>query len=417
MLSGAMTVIFACLHPELVAVARWSLQGKRTSEAALHSFSEQISLAHDRVTLEKLLARDLPSTLGARGIILLTRQAGISSRNPVISGGDATQICLPVESGLAAMLAASGRPMTLESIRRARPSASLTEDETNLLTQAGLDLLVPLIANGVLEGVIGIGPKLSDDAWNIDDLHALAVLARQAGAALQNLHLLDDVRAGRDELARAHRRLLVNQDYEQRKLAQEIHDGPVQQLLGTSYRLAQLQSENLALTPDPAIIREEVLAVASELRDLIGQLRPAGLTELGLAAALCDYVGRLRQTSPRDAPRLRLHLEPKDPCLSPEVDLCLFRCTQEGVRNALRHARATNVVIELRVLEREVQLTIEDNGIGFQVPHRLSELAQHDHFGLVGAAERVEWLGGRLHIVSELGAGTTLRVTLPLSSI
>lgn len=410
--------VSAFVHPELVSLTKWALQGTRATKHALDELAQRLSLAHDPKTLRHIVLHDLPNAFGAPVSLFLIRQGDALRRNLAAAvDQDASELSLPIKSHFVLILEASGRPLTLAALQQAQPDAAWTEDEHALFAHAGVDLIVPLVAGGILQGVLGLGPKLSADAWNSDDLCELGTLGRQAGAALQNLHLLDEVQAGRDELARAHRQLLVNQDHQQRKLAQEIHDGPLQQLLGTSYRLAQLQSESPALTPDPAIIREEVLAVASELRDLIGQLRPAGLTELGLAAALRDYVGRLRQTSPRDAPRLRLHLEPKDPCLPPEVDLCLFRCAQEGVRNALRHARATSVVIELRVLGGEVQLTIEDNGIGFQVPHRLSELAQHDHFGLVGAAERVEWLGGRLRITSELGAGTTLRVILPLSPV
>jgi signal transduction histidine kinase len=418
LLSGAAVLVIAKVYPELTVLTRRSLQGKPTSGAVLDSLAERLSLAHDRLTLQGLLMHDVPRAFGAPIVVFLTRRNGVLVSEAHENNGDSlgAAIQLPLVSTLARAVTASARPLPAASVQMLSQQGANTESEHALLMHAGLDLLVPLRAGGELQGLLGLGAKLSDDAWSIDDLRALSVLGWQAGAALQNLQLLDEVQAGQDGLARAHRQSLVEQDRQQRELAQELHDGPVQQLLGVSYQLATLQSHESAAGPDSAAIRREVLAAADQLRDVIGRLRPAGLTELGLTSALRDYIARVQRTIPNGSPRLRLHIGTNEPELSAEVSLCLFRCAQEALRNALRHAQASVVVVELRIENDQARLIIEDDGCGFQVPHRLSELAQTEHFGLVGIAERVEWLGGMLEIRSLSNEGTLLSVILPLSS-
>lgn len=418
LLSGAGVLVIARVYPELAALTRRSLQGQPASGAVLDALAERLSLAHDRLTLEGLLMHDVPRAFGAPLVVFLARQHDVlvSLAHENNEEGLGTTIRLPLDSPVARAVTAAARPLTAAAARLLSQPGAQTASEHALLRHTGLDLLAPLRAGGELQGLLGLGAKRSDDAWSSDDLRALAALGWQAGAALQNLQLLAEVQAGQAGLARAHRQSLVEQDRQQRELAQELHDGPVQQLLGVGYQLATPPNSEGGAGPDAAAIRREVLATADQLRAVIGRLRPAGLTELGLAWALRDYVARVQRTIPGGGPRLRLHIGTPVPELAPEVSLCLFRCAQEALRNALRHAQASVVVVELRIANDQARLIVEDDGCGFQVPRRLSELAQTDHFGLVGLAERVEGLGGTLEIRSLAGEGTLLAVILPLAA-
>jgi signal transduction histidine kinase len=164
-------------------------------------------------------------------------------------------------------------------------------------------------------------------------------------------------------------------------------------------------------------IRHEMLSVVTQLRGLIGELRPPGLDEFGVVTAIEGYVSKLRrdaQTGSRPMPDVFLDLPAENTDLPRPVALCLFRTTQEAVRNALKHANSTCIDVHLRVEPDGVVLSVVDDGDGFKVPTNFSKLAQDDHYGLIGMAERVEWVNGRLTIDSQSGHGTELTVWIPL---
>jgi signal transduction histidine kinase len=102
-------------------------------------------------------------------------------------------------------------------------------------------------------------------------------------------------------------------------------------------------------------------------------------------------------------PQIELNIEQTDVELSEPVRICLFRISQEALRNILKHAEARQIQLHLYHTESEVILDIRDDGSGFTVPKRLSELTQANYYGLVGIAERVDWVNGRLDIQSQPG--------------
>jgi signal transduction histidine kinase len=96
--------------------------------------------------------------------------------------------------------------------------------------------------------------------------------------------------------------------------------------------------------------------------------------------------------------------------LSEHVRLSLFRIYQTALTNVIRHAQAKNISVDFSFDEDYVVLEIQDDGKGFAVPKRLRTLARQGHFGLAGAVERAEAIGGKLEVESEPGKGTRLRV-------
>jgi PAS domain S-box-containing protein len=223
------------------------------------------------------------------------------------------------------------------------------------------------------------------------------------------------------ELALARRQLIENREIERLHLARELHDGAVQQLLGISYQLVasphratDTQSEMAASARkrqlDSEVVRKQLLEVVSQLRGLTRELRPAGLEEFGLAAALENYVAQVRAEWDGDMPDIVLNLDDGDSHLPTSVGVCLFRVAQEAIRNVLHHAAARRITISLSLNDDDIELCVEDDGHGFVVPHRLSQLAYGNHFGLIGMSERVATVDGYLSITSEPGHGTTVRV-------
>jgi PAS domain S-box-containing protein len=211
--------------------------------------------------------------------------------------------------------------------------------------------------------------------------------------------------AERDE---ARLQLAARLEEERLRLARELHDGPVQDLLAVRYQLLTRPDR-----PAPPAIRERLLDVIGQLRGIIGELRPAGLDDFGLLTALEEYAAQLRRDLEPGGPTILLNLDPGGQTLPSTVATCLFHVAQEALRNALTHARADQIRLTLGLDSGTVTVRVADDGTGFVVPPRLAALARRQHFGLIGLAERVEWAGGQLTIASAPGAGTIVTIQLP----
>jgi len=228
------------------------------------------------------------------------------------------------------------------------------------------------------------------------------------------------------DLADARRRLAEGQDAERARLARELHDDAVQQLLYIGGLIDQSQrtlaegwtSEAEVVSHAVALeaIRGEVLSVARQLRTVISELRPAGLDDLGLTIALEGYVARLRHEGGPDLPQLELDLDQSGLALPRPIALCLFRVAQESLRNAISHAHAQQVTLRMRLSPEQALLSVQDDGCGFRAPVDLSAFALADHVGLIGIAERVAGVGGEVAIETQPGVGTTVSVRVPLGS-
>ncbi len=200
----------------------------------------------------------------------------------------------------------------------------------------------------------------------------------------------------------SNRKLAESREMERTRLARELHDGAVQNLLAVSYRMK-----------DKAL-KEEVMQVVSQLRALISDLRPPGLKEFGLEAAIEGLLAKMKRQAAGECGELLLKCK-KLEGLPESVAICLFRVVQESMTNVFRHARAHRASIFLEGESDEVRLRISDDGVGFEVPRDLTELAAQERFGLAGLKERVELVNGSFSICSSPGEGAHLEVVIPTS--
>lgn len=210
--------------------------------------------------------------------------------------------------------------------------------------------------------------------------------------------------------------ITARQEADRLDLARELHDGAVQELVAIGFSLAQLWRKLKGSLPEVDLaplqdIMAEVASVARRLRGVVTGLRPAALEHFGLSASLEMLAAKLLRESPGRLPEFSLELE-SAPWLSHPQQLCFFRCCQEAMLNALRHAGADHLHVRLREADGEARLTITDDGAGFIVPAQLHELVRSEHFGLAGLAERVALVGGQLRLLSQPGEGTTVEVSL-----
>jgi len=164
-----------------------------------------------------------------------------------------------------------------------------------------------------------------------------------------------------------------------------------------------------------AAVQQKVQEVTAQLRDLVRELRPPGIEEFGLIAALDGYVADLQRVR-LDMPAVALDMEAEDTMVPLAVSLPLFRATQEALRNVLEHAHARHVTLSLRVHAEDAVLSVRDDGVGFTAPASLGTLARAGHFGLVGIAERVALADGEMDIASRPGEGTVITVRIPVAA-
>jgi signal transduction histidine kinase len=210
-------------------------------------------------------------------------------------------------------------------------------------------------------------------------------------------------------------RLVESQERERLRLAQELHDVPIQDLYGMIYQLDDLR--DAVKDPEGEKILDEcdhtLYRVVNNLRMICRELRPPSLSPFGLEVAIRDHVEKFRDQNPDIQVNLTLMQDRQ--VLSDSVRLALFRIYQQAILNVARHAQASEVNIRFLWDVETIILEVEDNGIGFEVPDNWMKLAREEHFGLLGIAERVESIRGKLKIMSALGSGTLIRAIAPHS--
>jgi signal transduction histidine kinase len=229
-------------------------------------------------------------------------------------------------------------------------------------------------------------------------------------------HMAGQIASYRSSLRRYIGLITQSQEDERQRIARELHDETVQNLLAITRRV-ELQQ---ATETDPdrlAQLVELKIMITNTLdgvRQISHDLRPPLLEDLGLIPALRTLVGRLCEDGP-DAPEATFEVTGQPVLLGTDHELVLYRVAQEALTNIRKHAQAAHVVVDLAFAPDVVRLDIRDDGRGFTVPGSVTELGQRGRFGLMGIHERVWSVGGELSIHSSAGAGTWLRVTIPMN--
>ncbi len=213
------------------------------------------------------------------------------------------------------------------------------------------------------------------------------------------------------ELAQVQHRLLEHLEKERLIYAQDLHDGPIQDLYGVTYQLAELSEtlQHTHLAETARSIQETLNEVISELRSFCNELRPPALAPFGVEKAIRSHAENYRIRHP--GVEIHLDLIPDGQSLPETMRIALYRIYQELLNNVARHAEATRVDIRFTLEDPCVTLVVIDNGKGFTVPGRWVELGREGHLGLVGIYERAEALGGKVKVASQPGKGTTVSVT------
>jgi len=204
-------------------------------------------------------------------------------------------------------------------------------------------------------------------------------------------------------------KLVFAQEDERRRIARDMHDEFGEQLTALALRIAALKeacADRADLAGQVAALETIARRLDHDVDQLVWELRPTALDDLGLRAALANYVQDWSQRAdiPADLHTTGL----LDDRLSTEVETTLYRIAQEALNNIAKysHARQVEVILERRA--DCVLLIVEDDGIGFDVAER----ANGAGFGLIGMQERATLIGATLEIESAPDQGTTILVRI-----
>jgi len=230
------------------------------------------------------------------------------------------------------------------------------------------------------------------------------------------------IRDNTEQMERLAAQVISAQEEERRRVARELHDEAGQALtaviIGLERGLAsmpEVYAADLPVQPRQLIsnLRDLAAQTLDEVRKLALELRPSVLDDVGLIAALRQYV---RATEERTGLSTHLHVVGLDEGerLPPAVETALFRIAQEALTNAIRHAKATAVHVRLRRDHGKVSLEIRDDGVGLAALPLASTNGQH--LGMFGMRERARLLGGDFVATPVSPRGTLVRINVPVAS-
>jgi two-component system, NarL family, sensor histidine kinase UhpB len=208
-----------------------------------------------------------------------------------------------------------------------------------------------------------------------------------------------------DERRRSGRLVLRAQEEERRRLARDLHDEVNQSLTAILLRLEALnQSAPTGIEGELGEVKRLVNQAMDELLTLARQLRPSALDDHGLTAAIVSQVRRFSSQTGIKAD-IRTRGEPIE--LESDQEIAAYRFTQEALSNVVQHAQASHVEVDLSVNGRALELTVADDGRGFD------PATNHEGIGLSGMAERARMVGARFELRSRPGGGTSLTLQVP----
>jgi signal transduction histidine kinase len=263
-------------------------------------------------------------------------------------------------------------------------------------------LCVPLLNNDEVIGVLSVSNKRGKGSFAKGDLQRLVELAKPAARMI----VLTLVQREADAESRA---------WERKQLAQEIHDGPMQELSSVILlmelykRVRQDDAERAELELGKAKV--QALDCLQGLRHFAYDMRLIDLEKLSLLDELRRYTVEFEK---RTGISVQLAVDGLRKEIPVGVKKNLYRIAQEALTNVRRHARASEVHIRLHCTKDQLEMSVKDNGRGFVLQDALERAQSEKRFGLLGMQERAYLMGGSLETETGPGEGTTLRVILPL---
>lgn len=220
-----------------------------------------------------------------------------------------------------------------------------------------------------------------------------------------------------DDLTQYSIKFLETQEMDRNRISRDLHDSTVQSLTSLGHKLEFCSK---LVEKDPIRVKLELQSmldlnkeIINDMREIIYDLRPMSLNNIGLISTIEAYCLHLRRYNNLD---VVLKVEGEEKKLTSIVSVTLYRIIQEACNNAVRHSKAKNISIRIAYLNQNIELDIEDNGIGFHIEdEKKNSLDELHGFGLSTMRERARLLSGSFSIESKPGAGTKVKVIVPVN--
>ena len=197
--------------------------------------------------------------------------------------------------------------------------------------------------------------------------------------------------------------LIQAQEAERKRLSRQMHDGPAQALsnliLETEIAMRLFEVDQAKAYEELANLKSSATATFQQMRDFIFELRPMMLDDLGLIPTIKKYTSAIKEQSGID---IRLATTGTERRLESYLEVMIFRAVQELLSNTVVHSQASQVKIQVDLLDTEIRVAVEDNGLGFNT----GGLEREQGMGLKVIQERVEMIGGTFKLDSQVGGGT-----------
>ena len=282
------------------------------------------------------------------------------------------------------------------------------------LHAAGIDSLmaIPLGHHDRMLGVLLLGDR-GPASFSGPQTEIAQEVGGIISLALAHTELLENVTRGRSQLESLSHKLILVREEESRRIARELHDEIGQILAVLNLNLAAVKkgagSEIAREAVDGCL--DLVARLITKVRRLSLDLHPSLLDDFGLVTALRRHVESLADRTGLD---LRFQADEGIGRLGTELETVCYRVVQEAITNALRHAEPVHLLIRLRLDAGKLELSVSDDGRGFDPEAALERSAGGESLGLLGMRERVSLVSGDLSIISAPGAGAVIKASFPL---
>ncbi|HEX7154223.1 MAG TPA: GAF domain-containing sensor histidine kinase [Thermoanaerobaculia bacterium] len=398
----AAIVLFSTIIFRFVGQMQARLERRNRELLALHSAGLDVASELSLEVVLKKVVEQARNLVGARygALSVIDRENNI--KEFITSGiSDEERAAIgppPVGHGVLGVALFEGQHLRLDNLRAHPRSQGFPPNHPVMRTL----LAVPVATKGPFRGNIYLSEKVDGSPFSKDDEETLERFAVQAAIAIDNAHL----HAQADEIATARERL---------RIAHEMHDG-LAQVLG--YVNTKVQAANAYLVrgkTDEASVQLRELAVSArqaygDVREAIVGLRTLPGSDRTLAEVLDEFLEHWKSQS---GVSTQLSIDP-ELRLQTSVELQVVRIIQEALTNVRKHARATNVRVDVTRQHGQLVVQIVDNGLGFNTA--LTTRGDFPRFGLTTMRERAESIRGTLDITSAPGAGTTVRFAMGLGA-
>jgi signal transduction histidine kinase len=315
--------------------------------------------------------------------------------------------------GLAGRVLNQQAPLLVPDLLADKPGAlHQIPPDKQIRSWLGVPILNPRFSQKA-EGVIATW-SYEPNAFTDYDLWLLSAIGLQAAIALRNVRLYEDMLAERDRVVEVEKQA-------RQGLARDLHDGPTQLVSAIMLHLELCQ---LILKKEPEKLLEEITATQAlaqqaveQIRTMLFELRPLTLEMQGLAAALQVFLEQ-RQKDIAGPTQLtfRVKTDNSDDEISRQddkVEAAMFAIVQEAVNNALKHAQAEHIVVELGETAKTIYAIVQDDGQGFDLKRVLRHYEQRGSMGMINLRERAELIGGELILNSAPDQGTQVAIHVP----